>query len=210
MAGYMRIKRNEADVTVTWSVWITLNLWIWSFSSILCRGRLCLCDSHLPPLENFSVFNEQRRRSPSQGVFSWGRPSQQRVQDASLDQQRPGSEQIYYQRSTASHRSFMHPPPSTHVQVQFSYLSALTVDGQGLSEGGALVLLCAGCQVDLWPRPQRHYLPVGQLELLNASLHFGRLPVWNAEHPTGPPSAPPSTPSTRYTVYPGLLTNSWW
>lgn len=89
MAGYMRIKRNEADVTVTWSVWITLNLWIWSFSSILCRGRLCLCDSHLPPLENFSMFDEQRRRSPSQGVFSWGRPSQQRVQDASLDQQRP-------------------------------------------------------------------------------------------------------------------------
>lgn len=48
-----------------------------------------VCESDLPPLENLPVFDEQRRRSSSQRVFSRGRPSQQRTQETRLDQHRP-------------------------------------------------------------------------------------------------------------------------
>ena len=51
--------------------------------------NISVCHSDLPPLENLAVFDEERWRSSSQRVFSRGRPSQQRVQETHLDQQRP-------------------------------------------------------------------------------------------------------------------------
>lgn len=59
------------------------------------------------------------------------------------------------------------------------HLSALSADGQRLSEGGAFVLLPSRCQIDLWPRPHLHHPLPRELQLLDASLHLHWLPAWN-------------------------------
>lgn len=53
-----------------------------------------ICQSDLSSLKNFSVFDEQRRRRTSQGIFGRCRPSQQRVQKTCLDQRMSNRQQM--------------------------------------------------------------------------------------------------------------------
>lgn len=62
-----------------------------------------------------------------------------------------------------------------------SNLSALSADGQRLSKRAAFALLAGGCQVDLWPCPQLHRPPSGEVKLLDASLHLRHLPAWGTD-----------------------------
>lgn len=117
----------------------------------------------LPPLENLPVLDEEGRGRAPQGGFGGGCPSQQRVQETCLDQQRHPGESG--QRRWSPSR----PGPSSH-------LSALSAHGQRLSEG-ALVVPSSRAQVGLRARPQLHRRPPRQLQLLDASLRVCRRPV---------------------------------